>query len=63
LRADVATLQINVGKLCNQACEHCHVDAGPNRTESMSEKVAERSGCFPPARPSLLSTSPAARRS
>lgn len=42
LREEVTTLQINVGKLCNQACLHCHVEAGPNRTESMSEEVAER---------------------
>jgi radical SAM/Cys-rich protein len=42
LRDAVTTLQINVGKLCNQACQHCHVDAGPKRTESMSEEVAER---------------------
>lgn len=36
------TLQINVGKLCNQACHHCHVDAGPARTERMDSRVAER---------------------
>src|SRR5215468_1515537 len=36
------TMQINVGKLCNQACHHCHVDAGPKRTEIMSREVAER---------------------
>ena len=41
-RGPVATLQINVGKLCNQACQHCHVEAGPKRTESMSEEIAER---------------------
>ena len=41
-RAEVSTLQINVGKLCNQACHHCHVDAGPKRTEVMREEVAER---------------------
>ncbi len=35
------TLQINVGKLCNQACHHCHVDAGPKRTEAMSRATAE----------------------
>ncbi len=29
LREETRTLQINVGKLCNQACHHCHVDAGP----------------------------------
>jgi radical SAM/Cys-rich protein len=34
------TLQINVGKLCNQACHHCHVDAGPRRTEQMSRETA-----------------------
>lgn len=41
-RARVTTLQLNVGKRCNQACVHCHVDAGPSRTESMSDAVAER---------------------
>lgn len=41
-RGPVTTLQINVGKLCNQACRHCHVEAGPKRSESMSEEVAER---------------------
>ena len=34
-------LQINVGKLCNQTCRHCHVDAGPDRTEVMSQQTAE----------------------
>lgn len=37
----VQTLQVNVGKLCNQACKHCHVDAGPKRTEIMPREVAE----------------------
>jgi radical SAM/Cys-rich protein len=36
------TLQINVGKLCNQACHHCHVDAGPGRKEQMTWAAAER---------------------
>jgi radical SAM/Cys-rich protein len=36
------TLQINVGKLCNQACHHCHVDAGPKRREQMTRPVAAR---------------------
>src|ERR1700733_15483589 len=36
------TLQVNVGKVCNQACHHCHVDAGPARTERMDVRVAER---------------------
>lgn len=42
LRAtEVTTLQVNVGKRCNQACKHCHVDAGPHRTEEMSRALAE----------------------
>src|SRR5712692_6139784 len=36
------TLQVNVGKLCNQACHHCHVDAGPKRTEIMASDTVER---------------------
>src|SRR5713101_2441316 len=35
------TMQVNVGKLCNQACHHCHVDAGPRRTEIMRRGTAE----------------------
>lgn len=34
-------MQINVGKLCNLACKHCHVEAGPARTEVMDRKVME----------------------
>jgi sulfatase maturation enzyme AslB (radical SAM superfamily) len=34
-------LQINVGKLCNQTCRHCHVDASPDRREVMSRETAE----------------------
>ncbi|RMG14376.1 MAG: radical SAM/Cys-rich domain protein [Deltaproteobacteria bacterium] len=41
-RTGVTTLQVNVGKRCNMACHHCHVEAGPNRTEIMSREVAER---------------------
>ncbi len=41
-RGRVTTLQVNVGKLCNLACHHCHVEAGPKRTEAMSEEVARR---------------------
>ncbi|HEV2172771.1 MAG TPA: arsenosugar biosynthesis radical SAM (seleno)protein ArsS [Nitrospira sp.] len=37
----ITVFQINVGKLCNQTCKHCHVDAGPDRTESMSRDTAE----------------------
>lgn len=41
-RPAVTTLQVNVGKICNQACHHCHVDAGPKRTEIMTEATADR---------------------
>jgi radical SAM/Cys-rich protein len=35
-------LQINVGRKCNQTCRHCHVDAGPDRTEMMPDDVVDR---------------------
>lgn len=42
LRATGLTVfQINLGKLCNQTCRHCHVDAGPDRVERMSRETAE----------------------
>ena len=34
-RAALTTLQVNLGYRCNQACSHCHVNAGPSRTEMM----------------------------
>jgi radical SAM/Cys-rich protein len=37
----ITVFQINVGKLCNHTCRHCHVDAGPDRTERMSRHTAE----------------------
>ncbi|RPI26249.1 MAG: radical SAM/Cys-rich domain protein [Acidobacteria bacterium] len=39
-RSAVKTLQVNVGKLCNQTCSHCHVEAGPNRPERMLPETA-----------------------
>ena len=41
----VDTLQVNVGRLCNQACRHCHVDAGPHRiaaSDNMSGEVVDQ---------------------
>jgi radical SAM/Cys-rich protein len=38
----IATLQVNVGKVCNQTCHHCHVDAGPKRTERMSQPTMDQ---------------------
>jgi radical SAM/Cys-rich protein len=40
-RLAIDTVQINVGKLCNQACLHCHVEAGPKRTEILDRHTAE----------------------
>ncbi|KPK35827.1 MAG: radical SAM protein [Nitrospira bacterium SG8_35_1] len=41
-RGKCTTLQVNVGLLCNQRCKHCHLEAGPSRSEVMNEKtVAE----------------------
>lgn len=41
-RGQLAELQINLGRLCNQACNHCHVDAGPKRTEIMTAETMSR---------------------
>ena len=35
----IDVLQMNLGKVCNQTCRHCHVDAGPDRTEVMSRET------------------------
>ena len=35
-------MQINLGKMCNQACRHCHVDAGPDRTEIMTRETMQQ---------------------
>jgi len=40
-RGKVDTLQVNLGYLCNQTCLHCHVDAGPRRTEIMNKKTVQ----------------------
>jgi radical SAM/Cys-rich protein len=40
-RGRTQTLQVNVGYRCNQSCVHCHVNAGPTRTESMERDTAE----------------------
>jgi radical SAM/Cys-rich protein len=40
-RERLETLQVNLGYRCNQACLHCHVAAGPNRTEEMAPEVVD----------------------
>lgn len=42
IRGEVHILQLNIGKKCNQHCIHCHVDAGPERMESMNRSTMER---------------------
>lgn len=41
-RLKVDTLQLNLGYTCNQTCVHCHVNAGPNRTEQMSRETLDQ---------------------
>ncbi len=45
-RGRLETLQVNVGYRCNQSCVHCHVNAGPNRTEEMSGAVDRQRARF-----------------
>lgn len=40
-RQSLQTLQVNLGYLCNQSCQHCHVNAGPNRTELMDAETID----------------------
>ncbi len=41
-KSKIKVLQINLGKRCNLACTHCHVEAGPNRTEELSPEVCQQ---------------------
>jgi radical SAM/Cys-rich protein len=41
-RAPTSTLQVNVGRLCNLACRHCHLEAGPTRPEVMGQETMEQ---------------------
>lgn len=38
---EISNFQINLGKMCNQTCNHCHVDAGPDRDEIMTSETME----------------------
>ncbi|WP_258103800.1 arsenosugar biosynthesis radical SAM (seleno)protein ArsS [Marinoscillum sp. MHG1-6] len=38
----IEIFQVNVGKMCNQTCKHCHVDAGPDRQEIMSKETMQQ---------------------
>lgn len=52
--ATIDALQVNVGKLCNQACKHCHVDASPLRTEIMQRETID--ACLKVLRENPIST-------
>ncbi len=41
-RGKTETLQINVGRLCNLSCRHCHMEAGPGRSEIMGAETMEQ---------------------
>jgi radical SAM/Cys-rich protein len=41
-KKQITVLQINLGKRCNLACTHCHVEAGPNRTEELSPEICQQ---------------------
>ena len=45
-RRAVDVLQVNMGRYCNQACIHCHVEAGPTRKEMMSRETVDAVLCF-----------------
>ncbi len=41
-RTHLEIVQVNIGKVCNQACYHCHVESSPQRTENMDQKTVDR---------------------
>ena len=52
-RDTLETLQVNLGYMCNQQCLHCHVNAGPNRTEIMERETCEQILTYLRATPSI----------
>lgn len=50
---EIEIFQINVGKMCNQVCKHCHVDAGPDRKEIMTRDTMQQCLDVLAANPSL----------
>ena len=52
--AGVEILQVNVGKMCNMTCRHCHVDAGPDRREIMTRETIDQ--CLAAIRDSSIHT-------
>lgn len=52
-RGTIETLQVNLGYRCNQSCVHCHVNAGPSRTEEMSAETVNAVIAFLDASPTV----------
>ncbi|MBE0619527.1 MAG: arsenosugar biosynthesis radical SAM protein ArsS [Burkholderiales bacterium] len=52
-RRTIETLQLNLGYRCNQSCVHCHVNAGPNRTEEMTDETVDAAIDFLAASPEI----------
>ncbi len=52
-RSTLDILQVNLGYMCNQQCVHCHVNAGPNRTEIMAHETCEQVLTYLRATPSI----------
>ena len=50
----IEIFQVNIGKMCNQECKHCHVDAGPDRKEIMTRETMQQ--CLDALRNSDIST-------
>lgn len=50
-RKPIDTLQLNLGYLCNMTCSHCHVNAGPTRTEMMDDELIEQVKAFIQSQP------------
>ena len=40
--SQIEVFQVNIGKMCNQVCKHCHVDAGPDRKEIMTRETMQQ---------------------
>jgi len=49
----ISTLQVNITRMCNQVCRHCHVDASPTRTEALSREGVERCVALLAAHPEI----------
>lgn len=42
LKRQISVLQVNLGKICNLACTHCHVEASPTRTEELTSEICQQ---------------------